>query len=61
MILSLLLGCRPAGPHVASAEEVDVVEQNDTIQGRDGGGSGQAWDRHVWVYGDTVLDVEGLS
>ena len=64
MLLSLLLGCRPAGPHAASAEEVGVVEQNDTIQGRDGGGSGQAWDHHVWVYGDTVLndvDENGIN
>jgi hypothetical protein len=56
MLLSILMGCRPAGPHATSAEEVGVVDQNDTIRGRDGGGSGQAWGRHVWVYGDTVLN-----
>ena len=64
MVLALLLGCRPAGPHVASAEEVGIVEKNATIQGRDGGGSGMAWGRSVWAYGDTVLndvDENGIN
>ena len=64
MLLVVVLACRPAGPHAESAEEVGILEQNATIQGRDGGGSGLAWGRHVWVYGDTVLndvDVNGIN
>ncbi len=54
----------PGGPHAASAEEIGIVDQNDTIQGRDGGGSGLAWGEYVWVYGDTVLndvDENGIN
>ena len=42
---------------VRSAEEIGVVEQSPAIVGRDGGGSGLAWGRSVWTYGDTVLGV----
>jgi hypothetical protein len=64
MLMLLVLACRPAGPRAASAEEVGLVDQNATIQGRDGGGSGLAWGAYVWVYGDTVLneaDENGIN
>jgi hypothetical protein len=58
LLVSSLLACRAPGPGVVSAEEVGVVGQNDTIQGRDGGGSAMVFGRSVWTYGDTVLNVE---
>lgn len=56
--LALLLACRPEGPRVASVEHLGPIEQSADIQGRDGGLSARLWDRSVWVYGDTVLNVE---
>jgi hypothetical protein len=56
--LLLLLACRPSGPRVASAEEIGVIEQSDSINGRDGGGSALAFGRSVWTFGDTTLTVE---
>ena len=53
----LLLACSP-GPKVLRAEEVGVVGQSDTINGRDGGGSASVFGRSVWTYGDTTLTVE---
>lgn len=56
-MLILLLACRPDGPAVLSAEEIGVVEQSEAIQGRDGGQSARLFDRSVWIFGDTVLNV----
>jgi hypothetical protein len=53
----LLLGCREPGPEVDSAVEIGTLEQSESIDGRDGGGSALAWGRSIWVYGDTVLTV----
>ena len=54
----LLLACRVAGPPVLGTESMGTLEQSELIQGRDGGLSGRVWDRSVWLYGDTVLNVE---
>lgn len=42
---------------VVEAEEIGVVARSEWIQGRDGGGSAHAFGRSVWVYGDTVLEM----
>lgn len=54
----------PPGPQVVGSEEVEILEQSDAIEGRDGGVSTRVWDRSVWTYGDTVLrvpDVDGRN
>lgn len=57
--LPLLVGCGDAAEMtVVSAKEVFVLEQADSIQGRDGGGSAVAWGHSIWSYGDTVLNFE---
>ncbi len=53
----LLAGCADAGPVVASAEELSVLEQSSAIEGRDGGSSARVFGRSVWTYGDTVLTI----
>jgi len=40
---------------VSKAEDLGIVEVSGTIRGRDGGYSGMAFGRSVWVFGDTVL------
>jgi hypothetical protein len=65
LLLPLLAGCFVAEPGlvtVVEAREVGALEQSAKIQGRDGGGSAVVWDRTVFIFGDTVLnvpDVEG--
>ncbi len=64
LLLLPLLGCRPTGPVVRSAEEQGLVEPRPTVQGRDGGSSTRVWGRSIWTYGDTVLnipDVDGTN
>ncbi len=54
----VLAACRPgADLTVVSAEETGVLPRAAAIQGRDGGGSGLAFGRSVWAYGDTVLNA----
>jgi Domain of unknown function (DUF4185) len=55
-LLLLLAACAPDS-FGASAVEVSVLPQADTIQGRDGGPSGLAWGHSVWTFGDTVLNL----
>jgi hypothetical protein len=43
---------------VVDAEQIGTVPRSDWIQGRDGGDSSLAFGRSVWVYGDTVLQME---
>lgn len=60
MLLLALIACQEPGPAVSGVEELGPIEQSDTIQGRDGGLSALAWGRSVWVYGDTVLNVDDV-
>ena len=53
--VSLIFACGSPGPEAASAAEVSILETSERIEGRDGGVSAVAWDRSIWVYGDTVL------
>lgn len=51
----------PAGS-VSSSEDLGPLETNAVIGGRDGGYSGMAFGRSVWLYGDTILvepDADG--
>lgn len=49
-------GCRArADVSVVSAEALGTVPRSDWIVGRDGGSSGLAFGRSVWVFGDTAL------
>jgi hypothetical protein len=70
VILATPLACAIAGcatPSAAQpleAHEIGVVPRPPTVVGRDGGGSGLAFGRSVWAYGDTVLsspDAQGLT
>jgi hypothetical protein len=54
----LLVACHEADLDVVEAEQIGTVARSEWIQGRDGGGSAQAFGRSVWVYGDTVLEME---
>jgi hypothetical protein len=54
----LLVACNGAELVVVEAEQIGTVERSEWIQGRDGGGSAYAFGRSVWVYGDTVLEME---
>jgi hypothetical protein len=59
ILCPLLAGCGDAADlTIVSAKEVLVLEQSSAIQGRDGGGSGLAWGRSVWSFGDTVLTLD---
>ncbi|MCB9777297.1 MAG: DUF4185 domain-containing protein [Alphaproteobacteria bacterium] len=60
LLLLSMLACRPpAGVEVRAVEEWGPLPQADSIKGRDGGYSAEAFGETVWVYGDTVLSVEG--
>ncbi len=64
--LSALLssGCFVAEPgpvEVLGSREVGSMQSSGAIQGRDGGGSGRVWDRAVFVFGDTVLNVSDVD
>jgi hypothetical protein len=54
----LLVACNQAELVVVEAEQIGTVARSEWIQGRDGGGSAHAFGRSVWVYGDTVLEME---
>lgn len=58
LTLSLLVACREADLEVVSAQQLGTVARSEWIQGRDGGGSAHAFGRSVWVYGDTVLNMD---
>jgi hypothetical protein len=58
MITILLVACSEAELVVVEAEPIGTVARSEWIQGRDGGGSAHAFGRTVWVYGDTVLEME---
>jgi hypothetical protein len=53
----LLVACNDAALVVIEAEQIGTVPRSEWIQGRDGGGSAHAFGRSVWVYGDTVLEM----
>ncbi|HEV8247261.1 MAG TPA: DUF4185 domain-containing protein [Polyangiaceae bacterium] len=56
----LVSGCLVADPDlvtVIDSREVGSLESSAAIQGRDGGSSGRVWDRVVFAFGDTVLNV----
>ena len=60
----MLLACRPADLVVVDAKPIGTVPRSAWIEGRDGGGSGYAFGKSVWVYGDTVLvdlDEDGTN
>jgi hypothetical protein len=58
-IALLLTACgQSAELVVVEAEQIGTVPRSEWIQGRDGGGSATAFGRTVWVYGDTVLEME---
>ncbi len=52
------LACSGPELRVLSVTELGPIEQSSMIRGRDGGYSGMAFDRSVWLYGDTVLSME---
>jgi len=57
-------GCRdeaagPAGAEVVAVRDLGPLEQSTAIRGRDGGYSGAFQSKSVWLYGDTILAVEG--
>jgi hypothetical protein len=55
----VLAACNPSAELVVvEAEQIGTVPRSEWIQGRDGGGSSQAFGRSVWVYGDTVLEMD---
>ena len=56
----LVSGCFVSEPDlvtVVDAREVGSLQSSSAIQGRDGGGSGRAFGRVVFAFGDTVLNV----
>lgn len=61
ILLSLSFACgEPEAPSiVARATDLGPLEQSAAIQGRDGGYSALLWGASVWVYGDSILSVEG--
>ena len=58
MLLAALIACAPE-LSLLQATDLGPLEQSDTIKGRDGGYSVTFGDRSVWLYGDTMLSLEG--
>lgn len=60
-IAALFLACgeTEAPSIVAQATDLGPLEQAAAIQGRDGGYSARLWGTSVWVYGDSILSVQG--
>jgi hypothetical protein len=56
LLICVTAGCGPDS-FGAKAIELGIVPQSAAIQGRDGGESGVVFGHSVWVYGDTVLNV----
>jgi hypothetical protein len=64
--LLLVLGCGDnLGPsaraRVVRVERIGTTASVERIIGRDGGASLAAWDRSIWMFGDTVLDVPDVD
>jgi hypothetical protein len=60
------LGCGdnlgpPARARVVNVERIGTTASSEYIIGRDGGASLAAWDRSIWMFGDTVLDVRDVD
>ncbi len=64
LVAVLASGCFVSEPglySVVNAEEIGSVESSPAIQGRDGGGSALVFDRVVFAFGDTVLNVPDIE
>lgn len=65
--LSPLVGCRaevPTSELVVATRDLGPIAEVDGIQARDGGYSGVAFDRSIWLFGDSILsepDAEGSA
>lgn len=56
----LFPGCRPdPGVVVLGTRDLGPLETTDAVRARDGGYSERFGDRTVWLYGDSILSLEG--
>lgn len=55
----LLAACAGEDVQLEQAKEMGLLETTTAVKGRDGGYSGLVFGRSVWLYGDTILSLEG--